>query len=429
MINQFVDHFKTKEYGFNFFPILGLILAGLLASGFRILFFSVLNLIRGSSSVGFNYTGSIYFTLFFAFVLVFLCHLIKRDILLPIVFSIAYLISNTASKWIYYTTGGFPQELMESLPLARYLFDLEGIIYALLWAAALSTAFILLFRAFKRLDYTLFCGFPVVWVLTLIFNVIRRGSFFDLWQIGELVEAALSGFLFFLGYKLYMRGKGLQVEGEEIRPTGEDTAPRTDFLSIKKYFGAILVITIIDLVVFAFMLPVINLSFEYSRRGRGSAELSGLMEGWLFPVMMLLGVIILIVSVVIYLRIIYRMWTAVQDGHASTTPGKAVGLLFVPFFNLYWIFKVNLGFAQDYNALVDRHGLTIPKLPVGLFLTLCIAAVLDGLLFSLFSINPSIPIVIAFIHVALLLAVVYLTCQAVNRIPPEIYPKIILRMR
>jgi hypothetical protein len=421
MVNQFVDHFNTKEYGFNFFPILGLIAAGLLADGFRLVFFSVLNLIRRSSFGGFNYAGSIYFALFSALVLVFLCHIIKRDFLLPIAFSIAYLISSIASKWIFYTGRGFPEEFRESFPLVRYLFGLEGIIYELLWAVALSTALILLFKVLKRLDYTLFCAFPVTWSLMLIFNVVRGSSFFDLWQIGGLVEAALSGFFFFLGYKLYMRARGLKVEGEEIRPSGEEIVPRTDFLSTKKYFGAILTIVIVDLVVYAFMLPVINLSWEFSRKGRASSELSRWMEGWLFPSMMLLGAIILVVSLVIYLRLIYRMWTAVQDSHASITPGKAVGLLFVPFFNLYWIFKVTYGFARDFNSLVDRHRLTIPKLPAGLFLTMCIVAVLDGAAFSLFSINPSIPVIIAFIHVAIGLAVIYLTCQAVNRIPPEIY--------
>lgn len=425
MVNQFVDHFKTKEYGFNFFPILGLIVAGLLAYGFRLVFFFVRNLIQGSSSYGLNYTGSIYFVLFFAVTLVFLCHVIKRDILLPFVFSIAYLISSIASGWIYYTTGGFPEKLKESYPLVKYLFGLEGIIYNLLWAVALSTALIVLFKVIKRLDYTLFCAFPVAWILMLTFNVIREGSSFNIWQIGELVEAVLSGIFFFLGYKLYMRARGFQVEGEEIRPTGEDTAPRTDFLSTNNYFGAILAIAIVDLVVFAFMLPVINLSLETSRTGARAYELGRLMEGWLFPSMILLGAIILIVSVVINLLIIYRMWTAVQDGHASTTPGKAVGLLFVPFFNLYWIFKVTYGFARDYNSLVDRHQLSIPKLPAELFLTMCILAVLDGVAFSLFSINPSIPIIMAFTHGAVGLAVLYLTCQGVNRIPSEIYRKII----
>src|SRR5215472_4189380 len=39
------------------------------------------------------------------------------------------------------------------------------------------------------------------------------------------------------------------------------------------------------------------------------------------------------------LVLIYQMWQSIQDGHARTTPGKAVGFLFIPFFNLYWMFQ------------------------------------------------------------------------------------------
>src|SRR6266852_5492001 len=43
-------------------------------------------------------------------------------------------------------------------------------------------------------------------------------------------------------------------------------------------------------------------------------------------------------AVVLTMSLWYRMWSAIQDGHARTTPGKAVGLMFVPLFNVYWMF-------------------------------------------------------------------------------------------
>jgi hypothetical protein len=51
---------------------------------------------------------------------------------------------------------------------------------------------------------------------------------------------------------------------------------------------------------------------------------------------------------------------------------KAVGFLFIPFYNFYWIFKAWYGFAQDYNRYIERNALNTAKLPEGLFLAFCI---------------------------------------------------------
>lgn len=39
--------------------------------------------------------------------------------------------------------------------------------------------------------------------------------------------------------------------------------------------------------------------------------------------------VVLIVHIVLVLKVLHRGWRAIQDGHARTTPGKAVGYLFV----------------------------------------------------------------------------------------------------
>jgi uncharacterized membrane protein len=106
----------------------------------------------------------------------------------------------------------------------------------------------------------------------------------------------------------------------------------------------------------------------------------------------------------------YKMWDAIQDGNARTTPGKAVGFLFIPFFNFYWIFVAIYGFAKDYNAYLVRHSLNSPKLAEGLFLTMCIVPF--GMI---------IPVVGWFAFVAavvILLIVVAKICDAVNALPP-----------
>lgn len=80
------------------------------------------------------------------------------------------------------------------------------------------------------------------------------------------------------------------------------------------------------------------------------------------------------------LNLVYlgRLWKALQHGRARTTPGKAVGLLFVPFFNLYWIFVAIYGLAQDWNRITSRYTDLSrgPKLNEGMFLAYCCCSIL-----------------------------------------------------
>ncbi|HUQ49803.1 MAG TPA: hypothetical protein VM056_03730 [Terriglobales bacterium] len=80
-----------------------------------------------------------------------------------------------------------------------------------------------------------------------------------------------------------------------------------------------------------------------------------------------------IYGTVVQMVLLYKCWSAIQDGQARTTPGKAVGFMFIPLFNLYWMFQVIYGFAQDYNKYVDRQKLNVAKLDEKLFLFLPIA--------------------------------------------------------
>ena len=53
--------------------------------------------------------------------------------------------------------------------------------------------------------------------------------------------------------------------------------------------------------------------------------------------------------------ILYRSWHILQPGGARTTPGAAVGFLFIPFFSLYWIFNVYPGWATDWNRIRSSY--------------------------------------------------------------------------
>ena len=118
------------------------------------------------------------------------------------------------------------------------------------------------------------------------------------------------------------------------------------------------------------------------------------------------GLLFLIVQLTITLTLIYKMWAAIEDGHARTTPGKAIGFLFIPFFNLYWIFQIWGGFPTDYNAFVDRYQLPAPHLSSGIYIAYPI--------FILLSLLPFVGIVIAFSGTFVFFAIISKTCDAVN---------------
>lgn len=74
---------------------------------------------------------------------------------------------------------------------------------------------------------------------------------------------------------------------------------------------------------------------------------------------------------------LYRAWKVLQPGGARTTPGKAVGFLFIPLFNLYWVFVALYGWAQDWNRIrATQSGFaSIPPASEGFFLTTVILLV------------------------------------------------------
>jgi len=106
---------------------------------------------------------------------------------------------------------------------------------------------------------------------------------------------------------------------------------------------------------------------------------------------------------IVALVFIYKIWDAIADEHARTTPGKAVGFLFIPFFGFYWIFQVLWGFAKDCNAYIERHSINAKKLPEDLFLA-CAIVQLCGF----------IPYVGALAGLIIFAIVVSKTCDTVN---------------
>ena len=117
-------------------------------------------------------------------------------------------------------------------------------------------------------------------------------------------------------------------------------------------------------------------------------------------------------------RYIYRMWSMIQDRDSRTTPGIAVGFLFIPFFTWYWGFQAFWGWAVDYNRFVQKMELDAPQMPKGLFLTFAIIRILTW-----------IPVLNIFIYPAwmvLLIIMFSYICNAINffaRLEPQPSPQ------
>jgi len=129
-----------------------------------------------------------------------------------------------------------------------------------------------------------------------------------------------------------------------------------------------------------------------------------------------LSLLIMVYIVVVSAILWYKAWKSIQDGSARTTPGKAVGFMFIPIFNFYWVFQAVWGFAKDYNSYIERHKYSVEKLPEGLFLASAIMAV-AGIIAARI---PGIGILYNIAVLIIAAMIVVKVCDAVNAIstPP-----------
>jgi hypothetical protein len=101
---------------------------------------------------------------------------------------------------------------------------------------------------------------------------------------------------------------------------------------------------------------------------------------YLLPPLSIIGVPFLIAAIVFDCILWYRHWWLLQGHGARTTPGKAVGFSFIPFFCFYWWFVAYAGLATDNNAYMDKAGIRRAKMSYGLALSVCITGIISSIL-------------------------------------------------
>jgi hypothetical protein len=93
-----------------------------------------------------------------------------------------------------------------------------------------------------------------------------------------------------------------------------------------------------------------------------------------------------VISVIIGMILHYRYWEALPSQYRATTPGRAVGLMFVPFYNFYWVFVSYHGLARGYREYSRSVGdqrivdVTSLGLVIGIFfIAFCTLAWIPGI--------------------------------------------------
>lgn len=249
----------------------------------------------------------------------------------------------------------------------------------------------------------------IVWSLMLNKDVLEYDNpIMRVIQIFFVIMAIAEGILLLVFVLVvWSGGRSVAVSGQVERSVG---AVGTGFTEIgppisgvkRAHYGLWITLAILTNVLSVFGIVLVFI-------GEDSYE-EGLVT--LGVLLCVLGVGLGIWMLILYFIYIHRMWRMLPDSYARTTPGKAVGFCFIPFYNLYWIFVALHGWSKDYNRFINETGRAhIQRVPEGLFLVMCIFIIIGAI--------PFISYVVAIPNVILSMIVVYYICRAINAMADE----------
>lgn len=139
-------------------------------------------------------------------------------------------------------------------------------------------------------------------------------------------------------------------------PTADGTYP---YFPVKSASFGLFLWTFLGMFVCFILFGVMVYSALVSRSDNSGP--SPMMFGYVF---LGLGVLCSMICGIYQYILLYRAWHCLQYGAPRSTPGKAIGFLFIPFFNFYWMFVAFGGLAKDWNRIAQSYSdlKTAPRL-------------------------------------------------------------------
>jgi hypothetical protein len=117
----------------------------------------------------------------------------------------------------------------------------------------------------------------------------------------------------------------------------------------------------------AAIMPPEMMSHDFSTQQQAGRELAakplvllGIMVAGLLS---MAGFGLLVTGVVFQMILHHQCWAVLADDRPRTTPGRAVGFLFIPVFNIWWLIPSLIGLDQDQRRALAARGLSAPATP------------------------------------------------------------------
>ncbi|MCX5773011.1 MAG: hypothetical protein NTX05_00115 [Fusobacteria bacterium] len=87
--------------------------------------------------------------------------------------------------------------------------------------------------------------------------------------------------------------------------------------------------------------------------GQNSVKVQGIVMAL---TLFIIALVIFILSIIFSMILLYYFWESIKDGSSTRiSPGKAVGFMFIPFFNLYWSFQAYVGLSADMKSYLEEN--------------------------------------------------------------------------
>lgn len=309
----------------------------------------ILQRVLFSSSVS---SGTVFSCLFFSILLSLCFRFISNSLLAVLLTFVVFIPINVAIGFVSLYSSG------------SATFSFTNILYVIFTAIpfvwifiCLSLAYLILKKQLPTIILGGVAGFILTFVVSLVVNFISSSVSATpaSGNSGTNFSTVLIRFVAFLGAGIIFGGGWYLL----LRLADEnEAADKPSYISKKKYIG--------NIAAALFVSPIILFSFSVSFVNTVNFPTGSYSS----PVLLLLiGMAISIAGAITFYLFVYRIWDSIKDGQTRTSPGFAVGGLFIPFYNFYWIFQALPGFAADFNNYKTQRRINTPPLKNTLLMT------------------------------------------------------------